>query len=706
MRVRRPRIRTGRCLPGQVLVYTVLVMTVTISLIAGLVQAAVYSGARAEADMACRLASEAGFSGYHEGLFETYGIFALKDDGHLEKKVERMIRGNLQENSQVITDRVNFDSLVSMTDAGGLPIREEVTAYMRDGALSEAVKAALENTQRYQKAEAAGEVMNQIMQTQESAVELEEKQLKLIPLIDGIQAGEGTIQRVNGRPVSTGKACVKTAVGGGVTQASVGVDNEAVFEAVNSLPDGYVSIPEMTGQMREALFGAAGTAAEYDAGQADAASFSSARNRAVQAADGSIRSAREALTLLGEQDEQYKQFLEQAAQTEQFLEQSGSLLEEQVYQSARQMLEETKAGGTSGSLIDTEKAETALTARLSQLQALSQILEKMTLPKDAASSAAWETAAEELENVCRKIDNSDLVFDYSGVDFEQKGSGTGGLQKILRTLTGRQTGLVLNGREVSDAVMGGAGRTGDMNASDSEAEAGEEWASRIIDEALYNEYLFLYFDSYADTLGEDSGKPETELAYPLEYILCGKTSDAQNLDTVVARLMLIRQGMNAGCLILSPSKREEALTLAGAMTGFTGSLPVVKMTQLLILTVWSYAEALTDLRVLFEGKRISAVKTETGWNTSLEQLLTLQLPEGREDPAGISYDEYLRILFLSCPLVPKYFRTMGAMESGMIKAGENDFRMSGFLFSFEGEAQFIWEPTGKTFRCPVSYSYG
>ena len=59
MRVRRPRIRTGRCLPGQVLVYTVLVMTVTISLIAGLVQAAVYSGARAEADMACRLASEA-----------------------------------------------------------------------------------------------------------------------------------------------------------------------------------------------------------------------------------------------------------------------------------------------------------------------------------------------------------------------------------------------------------------------------------------------------------------------------------------------------------------------------------------------------------------------------------------------------------------------------------------------------------------------
>ena len=150
MRVRRPRIRTGRCLPGQVLVYTVLVMTVTISLIAGLVQAAVYSGARAEADMACRLASEAGFSGYHEGLFETYGIFALKDDGHLEKKVERMSRGNLQENSQVITDRVNFDSLVSMTDAGGLPIREEVTAYMRDGALSEAVKEALENTQRYQ----------------------------------------------------------------------------------------------------------------------------------------------------------------------------------------------------------------------------------------------------------------------------------------------------------------------------------------------------------------------------------------------------------------------------------------------------------------------------------------------------------------------------------------------------------------------------
>jgi hypothetical protein len=704
MRMRRPRIRAGCCLSGQVLVYTVLVMTVTISLIAALIQAAVYSGARAEADMACRLASEAGLSGYHEGLLETYGIFALKDDGHLEKKVERMIRGNLQENDQVSLDGVRFDRLVSMTDAGGMAIREEVTAYMKDGALSEAVTAALENTEMYRKAEATGEVMQQLQETQEAAMETEETQLELLPLIEGIRAGGGSIQRVNGRPVGTGEACVKTAVGSGISQGAVGVESGPVFEAVISLPDGYVSIPEMAGRMRQALFEENGAGSEFDAGRTDAAAFGLARQRACQAVDGSIRAAGKALQVIKEEDSRYSSFLEKAAQAGQLLTQSESLMDPETYSAAQQTLQDTKDAADTRGLIDTARAEAALRTRLSQLKRASDTLEEMRLPEDAASSEKWKKSAETLESICREFDNSDLVFDYSGVDFTQKGSGTERLHKILNVLGGHQTELILNGREVSSAKIDTAGRAGETALASGPEGAGER-TSRIMDEALYNEYLFLYFDSYADTLKGKSAKPQTELAYPLEYILCGKSSDAENLNEVTARLMLIRQGMNFTCLMLSPSKREEAMSLASAMTGFTGSLPAVKTAQLLVLTAWSYAEALTDLRVLFEGKKISAVKTEAGWNTSLEQLLTLDFPEGREDPGGISYDEYLRILLLSCPLIPKYFRTMGAMESGMIRAGEADFRMSGYLFSFEGEAQFVWKPTGKTFTCPVSYSY-
>ncbi len=705
MKMRRPRVRADYCLSGQVLVYTVLVMTVTISLIAGLMQAAVYSGARAEADMACRLASEAGLSGYHEGLLETYGIFALKDDGHLQKKVERVIRGNLQENSQVSLEDVNFERLVNMTDAGGLAIREEVTAYMKDGALSEAVAAALQNTEMYRKAEVTGEVMHGIREAEESAVELEEKQMELLPLIEGIRAGSGSIQRVNGRPVSTGEACVKTAVGGRITQASVGVEHTAVFEAVSSMPDGYVSIPNMVGRMREALFKEDGTETGFDAGEADVVAFSLAGTRAREAVDGAIRAAQEALQVIEDENDRHRDFLEKAAQAGQMLAQSQSLMDPDIYESAQQALRQTQEVADERGLIDTALAETALDTRLSQLKRASETLEKMQMPEDETSAAHWQSAAGTLEDICREFDNSGLVFDYSGVDFTQTGSGTEGIRRILRALSSRQTELVLKGREVSRAKINVSGRAGEAAAADSTAKAGGEWSSRIFDEALYNEYLFLYFDSYADTLNKNSGKPRTELAYPLEYILCGKSSDAENLEGVVARLMLIRQGMNFGCLMTSPSKRQEAMSLASAMTGFTGSYPVVKAAQLLILTVWSYAEALTDLRVLFEGKKISAVKTEAGWNTSLEQLLALDLPDGREDPGGISYDGCLRILLLSCPLLPKYLRTMGAMESGMIMAGEPDFRMSGFLFSFEGEANFIWEPTGRRFACPVAYSY-
>ncbi|MGI5990631.1 MAG: DUF5702 domain-containing protein [Lachnospiraceae bacterium] len=707
MRMRRPRIRTGPCLSGQVLVYTLLVMTVTISLIAGLMQAAVYSGARAEADMACRLASEAGFSGYHDSLFETYGILALKDNGHLEKKVRRMIQGNLQENKQVSLSSVNFDSITAMTDQGGLPIREEVTAYMKNGALSEAVQEALRNTESYQRAETDGKVMESVIDTQESVMELEEKQLELLPLIEGIKAGGGTIQRAGGMAVATGSPCVKTAVGETVSKAAVGVGSQAVFDAVSGWPDGYVCIPDMIEQMRRALFGDGTSPAEYTPGGADAVSYESLRQRTLRALSSGKDAADAAQKVLSEEKTLKDSFFEKLADAEELLDKSREYMDAELCDTAAETLQETKEAGNAKILIDTDKASDALETREAQLKEASELLETMSLPKDASEAADWAADAQKLKQICEKFSNSDLVFDYSGIDFGKKGSGTDGVETVLKAITGHQTELVLNGRQISSAGMDTSGRAGEMGASSDEvsSEAGS-WYSKFTDDALYNEYLFLYFDSYTDTLEGESSHPKTELQYPVEYILFGEDTDRENLSHAVTRLMLIRQGLNFGYLILSPARRAEAMTLASEMTGFTGSLPIVKTTQMLILAAWSYAEALVDLRVLFDGKKISAVKNDANWQTSLEQMLTLQLPEGTEDPNGLGYEEFLRILFMSAPPLSKYYRTMGAMESGLIAAGEKDFRMSGYIYSFEGEAEFVWEPTGAVFTEPVSYEYG
>ena len=706
MRMHRPRIRTGPCLQGQVLVYTVLVMTVTISLIAGLIQAAVYSEARAEADMACRLASESGFSGYHDSLFETYGILALKDNGHLEQKVRKVILGNLQENSQVTLNSVDFDQITAMTDLGGLPIREEVAAYMKNGALSEAVQAALSNTEIFRKAETAGKVMESVTDTQEAVMELEEKQLQLLPYIEGIEAGDGTIRRQNGRAAATGETCVKTAVGGPVSRQSVGVSAQAVFDAVNSWPDGYVSIPEMIIRMRQALFDSK-PAAEYSAGEADAAAFESARQRAQRALSGGAKAAESALQILSEETAAQSTFLKKLSDARDLLERSKENMDSDLYSSAAEALDETEQSENTKGLIDTDKAQETLRTRKAQLNDAAKILSAMTLPTDSSGAAAWMEDAQKLNTLCQQFDNSDLVFDYSGIDFDQTGSGTGDLKGLIRVLTGKQTELILQGKEISAGSIGTAGRAGEFSTGTSEERTAPEGdtLSNLTDDALYNEYLFLYFDSYTDTL-TDSSNPKTELAYPIEYILFGENSDRENLSHAVNRLLLIRQGLNLGFLIMNPEKSEEAMILASEMTGFTGSLPIVKTTQMLILAAWSYAEAIVDLRVAFDGKKISAVKSDANWHTSLQQLFSLQLPEGTEDPHGLEYEDFLRILLMTSPLLPKYYRTMGAMESGLIQAGEAGFRMSQYIFSFEGKAEFSWKPTGAVFSEPVSYSYG
>ena len=86
--------------------------------------------------------------------------------------------------------------------------------------------------------------------------------------------------------------------------------------------------------------------------------------------------------------------------------------------------------------------------------------------------------------------------------------------------------------------------------------------SSATSQILYQQYLMEHLGNYRE--------PSTAgLKYQIEYLLGGKSSDRENLQTVARRLLLIREGINVSALMTDASKRAQIQALALAVaSGF------------------------------------------------------------------------------------------------------------------------------------------
>lgn len=75
---------------------------------------------------------------------------------------------------------------------------------------------------------------------------------------------------------------------------------------------------------------------------------------------------------------------------------------------------------------------------------------------------------------------------------------------------------------------------------------------------LFQQYLLDHLGNYTD--------PSTcGLAYQMEYIYGGRDNDMDNLKSVAAKLLFIREGVNFACLMADTGKRAQAEALATAI---------------------------------------------------------------------------------------------------------------------------------------------
>lgn len=163
------------------------------------------------------------------------------------------------------------------------------------------------------------------------------------------------------------------------------------------------------------------------------------------------------------------------------------------------------------------------------------------------------------------------------------------------------------------------------------------------DKILALEYAGIYFADYQ--------APATEhaLSYELEYLLCGKQSDRENLEGALQRLLLFREAANVTHILSDSGKWNETLAVANALAGFTGNPGIIQLVQIGVIAAWAYVESILDIRALLAGDKIALVKRGEQWTSSLGNLSGVFGKEHRAKDCGdgLSYQGYLKgFLFL------------------------------------------------------------
>ena len=191
---------------------------------------------------------------------------------------------------------------------------------------------------------------------------------------------------------------------------------------------------------------------------------------------------------------------------------------------------------------------------------------------------------------------------------------------------------------------------------------------------MMGEYVLEHFVTFSDDPKGGS------LDYEVEYILAGKESDKENLESVAKKLVLLRFVPNYIYLQTNSVKQAEARAAAGTLCTLLAVPAITEAAAQGILLAWAYGESVMDVRTLLNGKKAAIVKDDTSWQLSLPGLMKLGTEEdiggGADIEGGIGYKDYIRMLLFLEGKETVSMRAMGIIEKNMQSIyGQPSFRI-------------------------------
>lgn len=221
------------------------------------------------------------------------------------------------------------------------------------------------------------------------------------------------------------------------------------------------------------------------------------------------------------------------------------------------------------------------------------------------------------------------------------------------------------------------------------------------------------FGNYLET------KKDTALQYEMEYILNGKDNDRDNLSGTVQKLVAIRNGITAAYIITDSAKMTEISSVALSASTAIGLPFMEPIIKVVLIEAWSLAEAISDVKILLQGDKVSLIKNKQNWRTSLNHLLASGNTES-ENKKGLNYVQYCQLLMLIQNGGKSVYRIMDLMQVNIQKRYHKDFLMREcfqqirITANFETSQLFTALPfvvnrlsnTGEAYQYKIECSYG
>ncbi|MBE0449310.1 MAG: hypothetical protein IBX70_00560 [Clostridia bacterium] len=221
----------------------------------------------------------------------------------------------------------------------------------------------------------------------------------------------------------------------------------------------------------------------------------------------------------------------------------------------------------------------------------------------------------------------------------------------------------------------------------------------MLDQIIYAEYWMGVLNSFDkgsvrnfNPLGTKTER-KTVIKGEVEYLLAGKQSDPQNIQTIKMRIFSIRTVANMMHIASDASKTSQVGRTIAVLPAPWNAIAYGAM-----VTLWSSAEGYLDMIALYKGEGHHFIKKEEEWVLGLDDLLqgslsTLMESNGTKKPQPQSgklyYQDYLRLMLYAQPVEVTAERGMLLLDANIRKVSENRFNLIRFSIGHKIEVDYV-----------------
>lgn len=737
---------------GSASIFLIFLFVIMLGAIGVLLECARYQGLKEYSEEVTEIASQSVTAEYYRPLFDDYHLFFMafqegeNESEYIEEAVKEYMEYSLSPAKDLsvikrqmfrepfITPELSslkIEDIVHATDREGAVFQDEVTAYMKYGSLEKVVKEFMSGFKTVQSLKTSTDVLEEKMECEEAISKNADDLLKLIERIDGVSiiTTEGKCR------ITVADKFVKKFVLSNPTMNSVGVNSQKVwiktknsYVNVNALLNTIQNNADEAGELIQLLADIEQQITKADSDE-EQRSLEEEKDQTSDALNLKLKDLREniklfhstrsgvesstvdAMELIQNIKENRKGIQQKLIRYKENLQRQEQDMEPELYTSLSDDFEDMESvTGEGGDGLNIEEIYNVLENNLSILQGLhgfTSVTMTQACMQDIKNDAVFN------KSLFKSYEIQTISFQYSDVTGNEEVKNP--ITALHNLLTGKISNLVLpNDSQISKRelakkdilqfseeqkeglyeIMSNLDISKNMSGlfhlfSDKQGESVGETVKQISDPLLM---LFYKDEHFSDFLNCKDTDKEKCLFYELEYILFGKTSDRENIDASIEKIMIYRTVFNFISIMSDAEKKSMAKETAVLLAGVTGLEPLIHVMETLILLVWSFDEALVDTAALLQEKEVPIIKKSSCFLISYADLVMLTREKVQskakqsEGGKGIDYHELLKLLLYMGGGNESNYRCMDLINQNIKLRYDKQFDIRNCVYSFRVSA--------------------